>query len=92
MDRVGDEYPAGIGHGFDPRGVVAAVAIKVVAFDDHVAQIDADAQFDATLRPNIRVPLGHRLLHSDRAADRADDASKFRQHTVAGGLRRWRGW
>ena len=32
------------------------------------------------------VPLGHRLLHLDRAAHRIDDAGKFHQQAVAGGL------
>ena len=36
--------------------------------------------------PLVRVPLGHRLLHRDRAAHRIDDARKFHQHAVAGGL------
>jgi hypothetical protein len=31
-------------------------------------------------------PLGHRQLHRDRAAHRIDDAGKFHQHAVAGGL------
>jgi hypothetical protein len=47
VDRIGDEHPAGIGQGFDPGGDVDAVAIEVVALDDHIAEIDADAQFDA---------------------------------------------
>src|SRR5260370_13174654 len=85
MDRIGYEHPASISQGFDPRGDVDAVAIEV-AFDDHVAEIDADAQLDAVVRPDAGVPLGHRLLHLDRAADRIDDAGKFDQHAVAGGL------
>ena len=32
------------------------------------------------------LPLGHRLLHRDRAAHRIDDAGKFHQQAVAGGL------
>src|SRR6266851_3649131 len=44
--RIGDEHPAGIGQGFDPCRDVDAVAIEVVALDDHVAEIDADAQLD----------------------------------------------
>jgi hypothetical protein len=68
------------------RGDVDAVAIEIVALDDHVAQIDADAQFDAVVRRDTRVPLGHRLLHRDRAAHRVDDARKFHKHAVAGGL------
>ena len=86
MDRIGDEHPAGIGQGFDPSGDVDAVSVDVVALDDHIAEIDADAQFDAVVRLSIRVPLGHRLLHRDPAADRIDDARKLHQHAVAGGL------
>src|SRR6202035_5816631 len=44
VDRVGDEHPAGIGQGFDAGGDVDAVAIEVVALDDHVSKVDADAQ------------------------------------------------
>src|SRR5712664_2828689 len=63
-----------------------AIAVEVVALDDHVAEIDADAQFDAFVRPDARVPLAHRLLHRDRAAHRIDDAGKLHQQAVAGGL------
>jgi hypothetical protein len=75
-----------IGQGLDPRGDIDPVAIEVVALDDHIAEIDADAQFDAALCAGIRAPLLHRLLHLDCAAHRIDDARKFHQHAVAGGL------
>jgi len=61
-------------------------AIEVVALDDHVAEVDADAQFDAVVRGDTRVPPGYRLLHRDRTAHRIDDTGKFHQQTVAGGL------
>jgi hypothetical protein len=86
MDRIGDEHPAGIGQGFDPCCDVDAVTVEVVALDDHVAEIDADAPFDAVVRRDTSVPLGHPLLHFDRAAHRVDDAGKFDQDAVAGGL------
>jgi hypothetical protein len=86
IDRVGDEYPTGLGQGFDPRGDVDAVAVEVVALDDHIPEIDADAQLDAVVGPDIRVPLGHRLLHRNRAVHRIDDAGKLHQQAVAGGL------
>jgi hypothetical protein len=86
VNRVGDEYPAGIGQGLDPRGNVDAVAIKVVALDDDIAEIDADAQLDAVVRRDTDVPLGHRLLHLDRKTHRIDDARKVHQHPVAGRL------
>jgi hypothetical protein len=86
MNRVGDEHPAGIGQRLDPGGDVDAVAVEVVALDDHVAEIDADAQFDAVGRRDAAVALGHRLLHRDRAAHRIDDAGELDQQAVAGGL------
>jgi hypothetical protein len=86
MSRVGDEHPAGIGEGLDPRGDVDAVAIEIVALDDDVAEIDADAQLDAVVSPDARVPFGHRLLHLDRTAHRINDTGKFDQHAVTGGL------
>src|SRR6516165_2614358 len=86
MDRVGDEDPARIGQRFQPRRNVNTVAVEVVVFDDHVAEIDADTELDAGLCPNTRVPLGHGLLHLDRATHRVDDAGKFHQQPVAGGL------
>ena len=45
-----------------------------------------NAQFDAVLRRDAGVSLGHRLLHRDGAAHRVDDAGKFHQHAVARGL------
>jgi hypothetical protein len=86
VDRIGDQHPAGIGQGLDARGDVDAVAVKVVALDDYIAEIDADAQLDAAVCRDTRVPPGHCLLHRDRAAHRIDDARKFDQHAVAGGL------
>src|SRR5215470_9783884 len=70
MDRIGDEHAAGGGQGFDARGDVDAVAVEVVSLDNNVAEIDADAQLDAVVRLDARVPPGHYLLHLDRAAHR----------------------
>jgi len=86
VDRIGDEHSAGIGQRFDTCGDVDTVAIEVVALDDHIAEINPDAQFDAAVRRDTRIPLGHRLLHRDRAAHRIDDAGKLHQEAVAGGL------
>ena len=82
----GDADAARFSQAFEARGDVDTVAIDVVGLDDHVAEVDADAQFDAAFRPDAGVPLRHRLLHLDRAAHRIDDARKFHQHAVAGGL------
>src|SRR6516165_12636756 len=86
VDRVGDEHPTGVGQGFDPRRYVDAVAIEVVTLDDHVAKIDANAPFDAAVRGDTRVSLGHRLLHRDGTAYRIDDAGKLHQQAITRGL------
>src|SRR5262249_34417468 len=56
VNGVGDEHPAGIGQRLDPGSDVDPVTIEVVALDDHVTEIDADAKFDAAVRPNPCVP------------------------------------
>jgi len=86
VNGVGDEDATGVGEGFDPCRDVDTVAIEVVALDDHVAEIDADAQFDAVVHRATAVPLGHRLLHRDRATHRIDDAGKLYQQAIAGGF------
>ena len=83
---VRDADAARLGHAFQPRGDVDAVAEDVVALDDDVAEIDADAELDAAVLRHIGVALGHAALHLDRAAHRVDDAGELDQHAVAGGL------
>ena len=83
---IGDEHSARIGEGLDPGGDVDAVAIEVVALDDHVAEIDTDTQLDTVVPPGTGIALGHRLLHLNSTAHRIDDAGKFHQQAVAGGI------
>jgi hypothetical protein len=46
VDDRGDANPAGLGERLEPRGDVDAVAVDVVALDNDIAEIDADAQHD----------------------------------------------
>jgi hypothetical protein len=64
----------------------AASPERIVALDDHVAEIDADAQLYAVVSPDAGIPPGHRLLDRDRATHRIDDARKLDQEAIAGGL------
>ena len=41
---------------------------------------------DPPLLRHLSVTVGHPVLHFGRAAHRIDDAGKFDQHPVAGGL------
>src|ERR1700683_1481307 len=50
VDDRGDANAAGLGEGLEPRGNVDAVAVNVLAFDNDVAKVDADAQHDRRRR------------------------------------------
>ena len=78
---------AGLGDAFEARGDIDAVAHQVpVLLLDDVAEMDADAEFDALVLRHARVALRHRVLHFDRAADRVDHAAELDDRAVAGAL------
>ena len=81
-----DADPARIGQRLQPRGDIDAIAEDVVAVDDDVADIDADAKVESLIGCNACVALRHAALHVDRAAHRIDDAREFHQQAVTGGL------
>ncbi len=85
VDGLRDADGAGLGQRLEPGGDVDAVAEDVVAVDDHVAEIDADPQFETALGRDRVVDGARRALHLDGAAERIDDARKIRQQAVAGG-------
>jgi hypothetical protein len=83
----GDQDAARLGDAFEPRRYVDAVAIEITALDNHVTQIDTDAQHDAPLLGLIAVRGGHALLEIDRALHGVDSAGELHQHAVAGNLK-----
>ena len=71
----------------EPRGDVDAVAHEIaVALLDDVAEMNADAKLDATLRRQAGIALDHAALHFDRAAHGVDHAAKLDEAAVAGAL------
>jgi hypothetical protein len=84
--RAQDEDAARLGDVFQPRGDIHPVAVDVVIVHHYVAEIDADAEFDARALGNVDVARGHAVLHVDRAAHRFDRACELGEHAVAGGL------
>src|SRR5262249_50594208 len=85
-DHAADANPARSGERLEPCCDIDAVAEYVALIDDDVADIDADAEFDATAGQHIGVPLGHLALDFDGTAYRVDDAGKLGKQTVAGSL------
>jgi hypothetical protein len=56
--------------------------VDVAVFDDHITEIDADAEDDPLVLRRLLVPLGHAVLHRHRASDRFDNARKLDQDAV----------
>ncbi len=80
------QMPPGSAMPSKSRGDIDAVAEDVVALDQHVAEVDPDAEQHAPVRRYALVALLHRRLHGDRAFDRIDHRGKLDQHAVARGL------
>ena len=53
---------------------------------DHVAQMDADAEFDAALGRNTGIALDEAVLHFDGAAHGVDDAAELDEASIASAL------
>src|SRR5215468_3364134 len=85
-DRARDTNAARLRQCLQPRCDVDAVAEDVVLFNDYVAEVDAYAKPDAPLLGRLGLAVGHPALDLHSAAHRVDDAGKFRQHAVTGGL------
>jgi uncharacterized membrane protein YeaQ/YmgE (transglycosylase-associated protein family) len=69
----------------DPRSDIDAVARQTaVGLFDHIAQMNADAKFDATVLRHAQVALDHSALDFNRAADRVDHAAEFDEAPIAG--------
>src|SRR5262245_55527872 len=69
-----------------PGGDVDPIAEDVVALDDDVAEVDANAESNAAIFWNVDGLGDHRCLHLDRAAHGIDHARELQQQAVAGGL------
>ena len=77
----------GLGDTFQSRGNIDAVAHQVaVALLDHIAEMDADAELDATLGRKAGVALDHAVLHLDGAAHGIHHAAELDEAAVAGAL------
>src|SRR5580704_17036490 len=66
---------------------VHAIAMEVSAIGNHVADVDADAEANASVRCLIAVTDWHLLLHLDRAAHSTIDAVEGHQKRIAASLR-----
>ena len=81
--RAGDQDAARIADTLNARCDIDAFAENVVALDQHVAEMDADAIDDTLAIRRLGVPLDHQLLDRDRAFNRVDHGRKLKQQPIA---------
>src|SRR5262249_43444737 len=79
-------YAPWLGDAFEPGGDIHAVAQYVVVFDQHVAEVDADAEQHLTIPRHLRVPLRHEPLNDQGALDGRNDGRELQKYAVAGSL------
>jgi hypothetical protein len=79
----GDADATGLCQRLEASSYVDSVAVDVVISSDDVADIYADAQFDAMRVYDIGIPLRQSLLQRDGAGHRLNRTRKFHQNAVA---------
>ena len=84
--RIGDGDAARLRDAFEPGRDVHPIAQDVIAFDQHVTEIDADAEQHSPILRQTCIPLCHEFLNRDGALDRGNDRGKFHQHAIASAL------
>src|SRR5205807_2984919 len=84
VHRLGNADAVRLRQSFQPSRDVNAVAVDVLRFGDHVAEIYPDPQADTLMFCNIEIAPAHAALHLDRAGHRVHDAAELDQHAVAG--------
>jgi hypothetical protein len=85
-DDPADADPARLGQGLQSRRDIHPIAEDVVLLDNHVAEIDADAEPDASLLRHLRLAVEHPTLDLHSAAHGVHHTGEFREEPVAGVL------
>jgi hypothetical protein len=81
---VREEDSAWIGNPFHARGDIDTVAHQVaIALLDDIAQVDADAKFNAPLGRHPGIALVHAVLYLDSAPHGVDHAAKFDKRAIS---------
>ena len=76
------QIPPGSASASKSGGDVDTLAVNVLALDDDVTEIDANAQVNALVGRCAVIALRHLFLNSDGAFDSIDDTPEFGQKPV----------
>jgi hypothetical protein len=83
---VGDADAPRLGDAFETRSNIHNVPEYVTVLDDNVADVDANAQFDASVLRYRRVALGHAVLNLNSTACGVHGTCELNQNAIAGPL------
>jgi hypothetical protein len=83
---AGHEHAARVREGLQPGGDVDAVAVDPRVVVDDIAEIDADPKAHASVLGHGLIAGGHDSLDLDRAFGGTDDAGKFSEDAITGGV------
>ncbi len=76
---------ARLGELLEPCRDVDTLAVDIVRLDDHVTEIDADAETNPVIVGHVKISANHALLDYDRAAYRFDRTVEHGKKAVAAG-------
>src|SRR5262245_54873298 len=79
----GNQNVTRLADGLQAGGDVDTLAIEITALDDDVAEIAADAQYDALCFRPVVVRRRHLILQLDRARHGIDSTRELYEHAVA---------
>ena len=83
LHSIGNANTPRLRPSLEPRGDVDAIPEQVVAFDDNVTDIYADAKHDAVLGRDVLLMSSHPLLHGDGTRHSIDNGDKFHDCAIA---------
>jgi hypothetical protein len=86
MDHVGNADPARFRDGFETGGNVDPVAVNVLALDDNVTEMDADAEQQLSVFGRVAFSPRGGALDVYGALDRIDDTAELDQEPIAHGF------
>ena len=82
MGRIRNADTARLGQAFQARSHIDTVTKNVVAIDQDIAKVDANAKQHLLVVRDFFVALGHRGLHFDGAGYRLNNAGEFQKQAV----------
>ncbi len=83
MDLARDADATRRSEALEARGDIDAVAIDVLALDDHVTEVDADPKGDPLAFGRLDIAVDHGALDLDRALHGIGHAAKLDQGAIA---------